>query len=58
MDKLINGKGLQQFNYKNKLIAKRMFECMKNIQFRGVSVNKFIFIFLENFFNLKGPSNV
>uniref|UniRef100_A0A915N4R3 Receptor ligand binding region domain-containing protein n=1 Tax=Meloidogyne javanica TaxID=6303 RepID=A0A915N4R3_MELJA len=37
MDKLINGKGLQQFNYKNKLIAKRMFECMKNIQFRGVS---------------------
>ncbi|CAK5081089.1 unnamed protein product [Meloidogyne enterolobii] len=37
MDKLINGKGLQQFNYKNKIIAKRMFECMKNIQFRGVS---------------------
>uniref|UniRef100_A0A1I8B028 G_PROTEIN_RECEP_F3_4 domain-containing protein n=2 Tax=Meloidogyne hapla TaxID=6305 RepID=A0A1I8B028_MELHA len=37
MDNLINGKGLQQFNYNNTNIAKRMFECMKDIQFRGVS---------------------
>ncbi|KAF7626021.1 G_PROTEIN_RECEP_F3_4 domain-containing protein [Meloidogyne graminicola] len=29
--------GLQQFNYNNTIIAKIMFECMKNIQFRGVS---------------------
>jgi hypothetical protein len=44
---------LQQFNYNHTKIAGKMFECMKNIRFRGVSVSRKdnIFQYFKSFKN-------